>query len=318
MENVMVASLPNSMLNNASVLSLRCFAAVVETQSFSSAARQLRLAPSSVTKHVQLIENAINVALLHRTTRRVSVTDAGERFYGQCLAILAEIDRATAVMVAEKEIGGHLRVTAPPSFAATLLGPHIPEFLKEYPGISVDVVVSSATPDLIRNRIDVAITLHEEPQSKLTHFELAACPLTLCASPDYIARHGMPQTVQDLIRHECLSGRFSDLAEGWTLGREGHWHVVNVQFRLLSDNGDLLRQACLGGAGIGNFYHFHVHDDLRHGRLMRILPDYESKPQHIFAIIPHRQIVRPQAEAFIEFVRVLVNKGPDERKPVII
>src|ERR1700736_1185570 len=313
MESAMAAVLPNSMLNDASILSLRCFAAVVETESFSSAARQLRLAPSSVTKHVQLIENAINVALLHRTTRRVSVTEAGERFYDQCLAILAQIDRATMALVAEHELGGHLRVTAPPSFAATMLGPHIHEFLREYPGISVDVVVWSATPDLIRNRIDVAITLHEEPQSKLTHFELAPCPLTLCASPDYVARHGTPHTGDDLIRHECLSGRFSDLAEGWTLGREGLWHVVNLQFRLLSDNGDLLRQACLGGAGIGNFYHFHVRDDLRHGRLIRILPDYESKPQHIFAIVPHRQILRPQAEAFIAFVRGLVGSGLDAK-----
>lgn len=311
----MTAVLPNSMLNEASILSLRCFAAVVETQSFSSAARQLRLAPSSVTKHVQLIENAIGVALLHRTTRRVSVTDAGERFYDQCLEILARIDTATAVMIAEKELGGHLRVTAPPSFAATMLGPHLHEFLGEYPGITVDVVVSSATPDLIRNRIDVAITVHEEPQSKLTHFELAPCPLVLCASPDYVARHGAPQTIQDLIRHECLSGRFSDLAEGWALGREGLWHTVNVQFRLLSDNGDLLRQACLNGTGIGNFYRFHVHDDLRQGRLTRILPDYESKPQHIFAIIPHRQIVRPQAEAFIAFVRGLIGRGLDAKMP---
>src|SRR5258708_20572047 len=114
----MAAFLPNSMLNDASILSLRCFAAVVETQRFSSAARQLRLAPSSVTKHVQLIENAINVALLHRTTRRISVTDAGERFYDQCLAILAQIDRATVVMVAQKELGGPFRVQAPPSFPA--------------------------------------------------------------------------------------------------------------------------------------------------------------------------------------------------------
>src|SRR5258708_24209069 len=116
----MAAFLPNSMLNDASILSLRCFAAVVETQSFSSAARQLRLAPSSVTKHVQLIENAINVALLHRTTRRISVTDAGERFYDQCLAILAQIDSATVVMVAAKELGGHLGMAPPPPLASPL------------------------------------------------------------------------------------------------------------------------------------------------------------------------------------------------------
>jgi DNA-binding transcriptional LysR family regulator len=311
-----MAALPTGMLNDASVLSLRCFVAVVETQSFSSAARQLRLAPSSVTKQVQLVENAVNVALVHRTTRRISVTDAGERFYDHCLAILAQIDSAAAVMVAEKELSGHLRVTAPPSFATTALGPHVHEFLREHPGISLDIMVSSATPDLIRSRIDVAITLDEEPRSKLTHFWLAHCPRAICASPDYVARRGMPRMPQDLMQHECISGRFSDLAEGWTLGREDAWQLVDVRFKMLSDNGDILRQACVGGAGIGNFYYFHVCDDLRDGRLVRILPDHQPKPRNIFAVIPHRQIVRPQAKAFIEFVRGLLQGDQQKWNPV--
>ena len=296
------------MLNQVSVLSLRCFAAVVETQSFSAAARQLRLAPSSVTKHVQLIETALNVALLHRTTRKVSVTDAGRRFYGQCQGILDQIDTAALGMAAEKELAGHLRVTAPPSFAAAVLGPHIEEFLREYPGISMDVVVSSAMDDLIRNRIDVAISLHDEPQSKLARFHLAPCPLILCAAPDYIARKGMPETVQDLLRHECLSARFSDLAEGWSLGRGGNWQAVDVGFRLLSDNGDLLRRACLAGAGISTLYDFHIREDLRTGRLVRVLPDFESKPHSAYAIVPHREIIRPQAQAFIAFIGTLLEQ----------
>jgi len=304
-----MTALPNGMLNEASILSLRCFVAVVETQSFSSAARQLRLAPSSVTKHVQLLEKAVNVALVHRTTRRISVTDAGERFYEQCIAILAQIDSAAAVMVAERELSGHLRVTAPPSFAATALGPHIHEFLEDHPGLSVDVMVTSATPDLIRDRIDVAITLQEEPESKLAHFVLAASPRAICASPGYVRRHGMPRRPEDLDRHECISGRFSELAEAWMLRKGGgDWRSVHVRSRLLSDNGDLLRQACLMGAGIGNFYAFHVRADIEAGRLVRVLPDYESKPKNVYAVIPHRQIVRPQTKAFIEFVRALAGR----------
>lgn len=307
--------LPNGMLNDASILSLRCFVAVVETQNFSSAARQLRLAASSVTKHVQLLEKATNVALVHRTTRRISVTDAGERFYDQCLAILAQIDSATAVIAAERELTGHLRVAVTPSFAATLLGPHLHEFLAEHSGISVDVIVSSAAPDLIRDRIDVAITLQEEPESKLAHFLLAESPRALCASPGYVRRHGLPEHPGELGRHECISGRFSELAEAWLLRRQGDWQAVHVRSRLLSDNGDLLRQACLQGVGIGNFYLFHVKADLDAGRLVRVLPGYESKPKNIYAVIPHRQIVRPQTRAFIDFVRQVVagnSNGPIE------
>jgi DNA-binding transcriptional LysR family regulator len=301
-----MAAIQNQILNNASILSLRCFVTVVETQSFSSAARQLRIAPSSVTKHVQLIETALKVALVHRTTRRVSVTETGERFYEQCLAILAQIDSATAVVDSEN-LSGHLRITAPPSFTAATLGPHLHEFMKSHPAISLDVNVTSGTPDLIRNRIDIAIILQDQPQSKLTHFRLATCPLTLCASPDYIAQRGIPKKPEDLLTHECLAGRFSDLAEGWSLRQNGVWRVVNPRFKLLSDNGDLLRLACLGGAGIGGFYDFHIRDDLHSGRLVPVLADYELQARSIFAIVPHRKIVRPQVKAFIDFVQSLLS-----------
>ena len=178
--------------------------------------------------------------------------------------------------------------------------------MREHPAISIDASVTSATEDLIRNRIDVAIALREEPQSKLTHFWLASCALHLCASPDYLARRGQPRRPDDLTAHECLAGRHSDLAESWSLGRDGVWQLINPKFKLLSDNGDLLRQGCIGGAGIGAFYDFHVQDDLREGRLVRVLPQFDLEPRNIFAIIPHKKIIRPQAKAFIDFVQGLM------------
>jgi len=300
----------SNILNDISILSLRCFASVVETQSFSVAARQLRLAPSSVTKHVQGIEKAIKAALFHRTTRRVSVTEAGERFYERCLAILAQIDSAS-VVVDDGKLSGHVRIAAPPSFTAATLGPRLHEFMTAHPGLSIDVSVDSGTPDLIRNRIDVALSLQQEPQSKLTHYLLTRCTLSLCASPGYIARRGAPKRPDDLMKHECLAGRHSDLAESWTLGRKNSWQVVNPRFKLLSDNGDLLRQACLGGAGIGIFYNFHVRDSLRAGRLVTLLTAYKLPPRNLFAIIPHHKLIRPQAKAFIDFVRSLVSESAD-------
>lgn len=305
----MAASFPHGMLNDASVFSLRSFVAVVETQSFSSAARQLRVAPSSITKHVQLLEQALKVALFHRTTRRISVTDAGERFYEHCLTILAQVDSAAAVIVEERALAGHLRVTSPPSFALTLLGPNIHAFLDEHPGITVDMLVTSAAPDLIRDRIDVAIVLHEQPESKLAHFLLAMCPRELCAAPAYLERHGAPAGPEDLDRHHCLSSRFSDVAETWSFSKGGASWIINVKSRLLCDNGDILRQACLAGAGIGNFYRFHVLNDLKEGRLVRVLPDFTPKPKGIYAVIPHRHLLRPQTKAFIDFAKQAVAGG---------
>ncbi len=296
---------PFARINEASFLSLRCFVAVVETQSFSAAARQLQVAPSSVTKHIQLLEGVVGVALFHRTTRRMAVTEAGERFYDQCLNILAQIDSATAAMAADQDLTGHLRVTAPPSFAAAALGPHIHEFLQAHPGIAVDLIVTSDTPDLIGDRIDIAIAVQDQPETKLPHLLLAACPRVLCASPGYVARHGMPATPDDLDGHHCISGRFSDLAETWHLEHEGGSTGVRVASSLLSDSGELLRQACVNGAGIGNFYFFHVRADLAAGRLVPVLAGYEPRARNIYAIIPHRQIVRPQTRAFIAFATKL-------------
>ena len=168
--------LPGQLFNHASILSLRCFVAVVETQSFSAAARQLLLAPSSVTKHVQSLESALDVALVHRTTRRISVTEAGERFYEHCLAILGHIDNASLVLRAEKHLSGHLRVTAPPAFTAALLGPHLHEFMIEYPAVSIDVNVTSDDPDLIRNRIDVAIAAQRRAALEAHAFRTGTVP----------------------------------------------------------------------------------------------------------------------------------------------
>lgn len=294
-----------SPLNDASIVALRCYAAVVETQSFSSAARQLRLAPSSVTKHVKMLEVALGSALLHRTTRMVGVTEAGEGFYERCVRILAEIDSAAALISPNKQLSGHLRVVAPPSFAASVLAPNLHLFLREHPALSLDVIVTSATPNLIRDRIDVAISLESEPKSKLAHMILAPCSRVLCASPGYLAAHGEPRTLDELLVHECIASRYSDLAEGWMLRRQGNWETVGVRSRLHSDNGDLLRQVCLRGGGIGNFYRFHVRDDLESGQLIEIMTDFEVKPKNIYAILPHRQILRPQAKALVEFVRKL-------------
>jgi DNA-binding transcriptional LysR family regulator len=135
-----------------------------------------------MTKQVQSLEQALHVAPAQWTTRRISVTDVGECFYEQCLAILAHVDRVASVVAPDRELTGHLRVAAPPSFAAVVLGLRIHEFLDKHPGLSVDLMMSSATPDLIRDRIDVAVTLQEEPQSKLVHFLLAAVSGTSTAS----------------------------------------------------------------------------------------------------------------------------------------
>ncbi len=304
-----MATLSPGLLNDVRVLSLRCFAAVVETQSFSSAARQLGLSASAVTKHIRALERALEVALFHRTTRRVSVTEAGEQLFDSCLLILAQIDSATGALVEESRLEGHLRVVAPPAFGTSILGPSMPEFLAEHPKLSIDVFLSSGTPDLIRDRLDLGLTIRDEPESKLPHLFLGECPRVLCASPAYLKEHGVPRSLDELQRHDCVASRFSQRAEVWELKSGASTRAVSVPIRMLSDNGEFQRQACLQGAGIGSFYEFHVRRDLEQGSLKRVLANHPPKPQNLFAMLPHREIVRPQAGAFVAFLRRLVARS---------
>lgn len=290
-------------LNQASVLSLRCFVAVVDAHSFSSAARQLRLAPSAVTKHVQLLERATGAALIHRTTRRISVTDAGESFYLRCVEILEQLEGAIAGISGERASGGHLRVTAPPSFASAVLAAGLPKFLDLHPTATVDVVVSSDIPDLVRERVDIAVFIGDELPTKQAQVVLAQCPQVLCAAPKYLDLRGKPMSIEELSRHNCLCPRFSEVAETWHLQSAGGWSAVRPRAVLLSDNGDTLKAACLAGAGIGNFYRFHVNQDLASGALVEVLPNHPLRGKSIYAVLPHRSIVRPLVRDFLSFLQ---------------
>ncbi|WP_218509046.1 LysR family transcriptional regulator [Variovorax sp. dw_308] len=290
-------------LNQASVLSLRCFVAVVNANSFSTAARQLRMAPSSVTKHLQLLERATGAALVHRTTRRISVTDAGEAFYARCVDILEQLEGAVAGIAGEQAAGGHLRVTAPPSFASAVLAPGLPRFLEQHPGATVDLVVSSDVPDLVRERVDLAIFIGDELPTKQAQVVLAEGPQVLCASPAYLKAHGTPLSLADLEQHRCLCPRFSEVAETWHLRSGKEWQSMRPNAVLLSDNGDALRSACIAGAGIGNFYRFHVAEGLAKRTLVEVLPQHPLRAKTIYAVLPHRHMIRPLVRGFTAFLR---------------
>jgi DNA-binding transcriptional LysR family regulator len=293
-------------LDAAGILSLRIFVTVAEAQSFSAAARQMRLSPSAVTNHVLSLERMLGVALFHRTTRKVAITAVGGRFYKQSVAILGQVEEALENVVPSQEPLGHLRVTAPPSFAVRVIGPHLGGFLTSHPKVSVDMIVSSAVPNMVADRIDVAILLREEPQGKLSHVPLGSNPRAFCASHEYVARAGTPRTPRDLAKHRCLANMVAGGAEPWSFRMGQEVRQIQVDGPLLSDNGEILRRACLSGTGIGNFYRFHVREDLEHGDLIEVLANYQPDTNRIYAMVPHREMVRPLAQLFIDFVRGVV------------
>ena len=297
-------------LDQASILSLRIFNAVAELRSFSTAARQLRLSPSVVTNHVLALERATGVALFHRTTWRVAITEAGERFYRRCTVIIQEIEKAVSGVAPDRDQRAHLRVTAPPAFALTILGPHLPTFMHQYPSITIDLMVTSAVPNMVSERIDITFVLRDELDSKLPHIRLAPSGRAFCASPKYLAARGTPESPADLARHQCLANIVAGVSEGWSVRLGRKRRQVQVEAQLLADNGEVLRMACLRGAGIGNFYRFHVREDLERGDLVEVLHSYQPDTNFLYAITPHREMILPQVELFIDFVKSVVTGEP--------
>ncbi len=245
---------------------------------------------------------------MHRTTRCISVTEAGERFYLQCVDILARIERAVEGAGGERQLHGQLRISAPPSFSTTVIAPHLQEFLKNHPELTFDLQVRSSLPDLVRERLDAAIVISDEPPNKQTRIPLAENPQVMCASASYVQSCGLPTTPDDLARHRCLMARFSQLAEGWPLRIGGDWVNYKPRVVVLCDDGEVLRRACLHGAGIALLYRFHVEQNLRGGDLVEVLPNYPAKPKQIFAVVPHREILPPHVKAYLDFMHAILGR----------
>ncbi|MCF3933169.1 LysR substrate-binding domain-containing protein [Acuticoccus sp. M5D2P5] len=298
-------------LDSVSIASLRSYIAVVEAKSFSVAARQLRLATSTVSKHVVGLERDLGYPLIYRNTRRANVTEAGERFYQRCKSILFELDEAVSRGdTPAAPMDGHLRITVPPSFATAVLSPMLPTLLGDHPGLSVDLIVTSALPDFIRERIDLAILLRETLPTKFPSRRLCANPRVFCASPGYLDAHGVPQTPEDLAAHRCIVSLISGEVDPWMIRQKGIVKPMPMSGQLASDNGNLLKLSCLSGCGIGNFYRFHVYKELASGALVEILPDYQCQTNNIYAVLPHRQLVPPRTQAFLEHIADRIGSPP--------
>lgn len=293
-------------LDETPLSALRIFRAVVDAEGYSAAARHMKVSVSSVSKTVSSLERALGVALLFRTTRKVSVTEAGLRFYEHCVSILDEVD--SVAFTQSDGLRGHLRVSAAPSVASELLGPGLRSFLEAHPRLRVDLFVTSALPDIVKDRIDVALVLRGWPEVKMANRLVARLERVLCASPDYLAEKGAPVEPADLMQHACIVSLIAGKADPWVLWRDGKRITVQIDPALSCDNGDILRAACLSGAGISNLYRFFARRDLQSGKLVHVLPDYQQEPVGLYAVLPHREIVRSPATALIDHLEGLVSE----------
>jgi len=282
---------------------MQAFARVAEAGSFSAAARQLGMAKSVVSKLVMGLENHLGARLINRTTRRLSLTEAGIAYYESCTRILAAVEEAELSVGRLQAVPrGRLKVNASMSFGFLHLAPAIPDFLAHHPEVEIDLTLNDQFTDLVQEGYDVAVRIGALPDSSLIARKLAPSRRVLCASPAYLDRHGVPQVPEDLARHNCLGYAYLVTGNEWRFRGPDREHAVRVSGNFDVNNGDALRAAALGGLGIAQLPTFIIGQDLAAGTLRCLLSDYVLPETNIHAVYPHNRHLSAKVRAFVDFL----------------
>jgi DNA-binding transcriptional LysR family regulator len=290
------------MIDHASEMA--AFVRVVDAKGFSAAAPALGLTPSAVSKLVTRLEARLGVRLLQRTTRALHLTQEGEAFYESARRIVDEIETLESRIVDGRGTPqGLLRVTTSLAFATHQLTPILAEFLARYPAIQFALLPTDRLVDMVEEGIDVAIRIGRLADTSFMARRIGEDKRVICASPDYLARHGTPRRPQDLLRHECILSRERAYLNRWSFRIDGEIREIEVGGRLSIDEGDTQLQLALQGIGIVRLTRLTVAQAVRAGRLVSLLPDFSAEqPLPINAVYPHRRHLAPKVPAFVDFL----------------
>ena len=283
---------------------MQVFVRVVECGSFSAAARQLLMTPSTVSKLIARLEERLGVRLVERSTRRLSLTVGGQLYYERGQALLGELDDIErAVAQGTRHMRGTVRVYASVAFGALALEPLLPAFWRACPNIVVDLSLSDEVVDLYLDRTDIAFRVGKLSDSSLMARKIGVARRKIVASPAYLAQYGVPKTVDDLARHNCLGFNFRRAAPVWPL-REGSRIVDRlVQGSLLANNGETVRRLTVAGAGLARLGDYHVRDDIAASRLVEVLVAAGiGDDEDIHAVYPGTQRMPQRVRVFLDFV----------------
>ncbi len=284
------------------LIGIRAFVQVVDSGGFAAAAKRLSLSPASVTHHVKSLEDLLGVQLLNRTTRKVSVTEIGTRFYERYRHILAELEEAerfaSTVQMAPR---GTLRVNTTVTLAR-VVGRLIPEYVEVYKDVSFELIMTDRMADMVEQGFDLALWTGPLPDSSLIRRRIGLGKLVLSASPEYLSRHGTPALPDDLIRHNCLTYVNSFLGHRWRFTDGERQHDVEVSGNLRSNSIEALRAAALAGQGIGLLPAVSVAEDVTSGRLVRLLPGVETSEAVVHALYPASRHLSVNVRTFVDFL----------------
>lgn len=282
---------------------IEAFVTVAQLGSFVKAADKLGLSKAMVSRQVSELEARLGVRLMQRTTRRLSLSEAGSEYLQRCVPILAELEEANAAVSATAvQAQGLLKVTAPLTFGIRHLAPLWGEFLRVHPRVALEVNLNDRVVDLIEEGYDLAVRIGQLGPSSLIARRIASARLLLCASPRYLQRAAPIRALADLAQHDVISYSYLATGEQWRFSGPGGAHSITVHPRLRSNSGDTCRAAALADQGLIFQPDFLVGDDLRAGRLVPVLPQYEGPTLDISVVYPSRHHLSHKVRAMVEFL----------------
>lgn len=287
---------------------LDVFARVVTARSMSAAARELNLSPAVISKRIRRLEERLGVRLLQRTTRQLSLTEAGQGFYERVVSILASVEDAEAwVSSGASGARGTLRVSAPTSFGRMHIAPHLKRFLDAHPLVTVDLVLSDTFTDIVAEGFDLAVRIADLQDSSLVAKRLAANHRVLCATPSYLAAHGVPQHASELSHHVLMAHN----TDQWRLEGPDGPVTMRVAGPLRTNSSEVVREALLAGVGIALRSTWDVGPELKSGQLVRVLPGHSGgRRVAIHAVYPSRRHMEQKVRSFVDFLGQLYGATP--------
>jgi DNA-binding transcriptional LysR family regulator len=289
---------------------MQVFCKVVELGSFAGAAERLGMSTSAVSRQLAQLEALLDARLLNRTTRRINLTENGRAYYERCLQLLADLEETEELAGTHTSSPrGTLRLTAPISFGASHVAPALGAYASLHPQMKFDLMLADRAVDLIEDGLDLAIRVGYLGSQNLVARQIGSTRMLLCASPAYLAARGTPQTPDDLSQHDCMTYAYASNNNQWSFERTGEAaHLVRVTSRIHANNGSALSELAAAGLGITHAPEFILAPLVAQGRLLEILPDWQTRRLAISAVYPSRKHLSAKVRSFVAFMEQWLSK----------
>lgn len=275
------------------------FAIVVSSGSFTRAAEKLKLPKSTVSRKVSQLEKRVGVRLINRTTRNLKPTETGKLYFSQCQKMLEQAEEADRVVNnMQSEPSGLLRISTPLSFGTPFFIGVIKQFLEKYPKVNVEIISDNKQIDMLEHEVDIAFRIGPLSDSSLIARNIGTARLSLCASPDYIKKHGLPKSINDLENHTCITHPVSP----WVFQSSNGKVDFQPQSRMIANDMEMIRKMVREGFGIGAVPQILISEDLRNNSLVKILPDTPFQERTFYLVYPSRREPPSKVVAFTDFI----------------